>query len=192
MTLNKRLARRCLVTLTAAALSTAAWAATQHASPYAGQETRAIKSLSASDISALKEGKGWGLAKPAELNGVPGPAHILELKNELDLSQEQERAIKALWSKMNQAAQKYGEQYLQSEADIEQFFAKGHTDTTKLNQLLTASSSSLAQLRNVHLQAHLEAKPLLSRHQNMLYQQLRGYSNGGHGGHEHHSGHKHH
>ncbi|MBT3972460.1 MAG: hypothetical protein HOE99_01485, partial [Acidiferrobacteraceae bacterium] len=50
------------------------------ASPYVGQETRVIKSLSAEDIDDLINGRGWGLAKPAELNGVPGPAHLLEMQ----------------------------------------------------------------------------------------------------------------
>ena len=32
-------------------------------SAYAGQESRAVKSLSADDINQIKSGKGWGLAK---------------------------------------------------------------------------------------------------------------------------------
>jgi len=43
--------------------------------PYAGQEKRQISSLSQQDVDDLLGGKGWGLAKPAELNGYPGPAH---------------------------------------------------------------------------------------------------------------------
>ena len=52
--------------------------------PYAGQETRVISSLSPEDQRALRAGEGGGLAKPAELNGYPGPAHVLEL--ELDVT----------------------------------------------------------------------------------------------------------
>ena len=51
-------------------------------SKYAGEENRSIKSLSPDDIAELRRGGGWGLAKTAELNGVPGPAHLLEMKNE--------------------------------------------------------------------------------------------------------------
>ena len=64
-----------------------------HKSKYAGEEKREIKSLSATDIEELQNGKGWGLAKAAELNGVPGPVHLLEMKEELELSAEQIRAI---------------------------------------------------------------------------------------------------
>jgi hypothetical protein len=57
------------------------------------EEKREIKSLSATDIEELQNGKGWGLAKAAELNGVPGPARLLEMKDETDLSAEQIRVI---------------------------------------------------------------------------------------------------
>ena len=47
-------------------------------SPYAGMQTRAIKALSDQQIADLRAGRGMGMALPAELNGYPGPAHVLE------------------------------------------------------------------------------------------------------------------
>jgi len=47
--------------------------------PYAGMQTRSIKALSDQQIADLKAGRGMGLALPAELNGYPGPIHVLEL-----------------------------------------------------------------------------------------------------------------
>ena len=73
-----------------------------HKSKYAGEENREIKSLSETDIEELKTGKGWGLAKAAELNGVPGPVHLLEMKEEIDLSANQIRAIEDIYKKMKQ------------------------------------------------------------------------------------------
>ncbi len=58
-------------------------------SQYAGQESRAVKSLSAQDIAALESGSGWGLAKAAELNGLPGPVHLLQMKAEIPLDRAQ-------------------------------------------------------------------------------------------------------
>ena len=75
-----------------------------HKSKYAGEEKREIKSLSATDIEELQNGKGWGLAKAAELNGVPGPAHLLELREEIELSAEQIRVIEDIYMKMKQEA----------------------------------------------------------------------------------------
>jgi hypothetical protein len=65
---------------------------------------REIKSLSASDIEELQNGKGWGLAKAAELNGVPGPVRLLEMKEEIDLNAEQIQAIEDIYRKMKQEA----------------------------------------------------------------------------------------
>ena len=48
-------------------------------SSYAGQQDREIKSLSAAELHDLAEGRGMGMAKAAELNHYPGPAHVIEL-----------------------------------------------------------------------------------------------------------------
>ena len=42
-------------------------------SPYAGQESREIKSLSPAEVDGYLAGAGMGFAKAAELNGYPGP-----------------------------------------------------------------------------------------------------------------------
>lgn len=55
-------------------------------SPYAGEEAREIKALSPSDIDGLIAGRGMGYAMAAELNGYPGPAHVLELAEQLELT----------------------------------------------------------------------------------------------------------
>jgi hypothetical protein len=66
--------------LVATAVILSAFAAAAFAqSPYTGMETRSIKSLSNEQVADLREGRGMGLALAAELNGYPGPAHVLEL-----------------------------------------------------------------------------------------------------------------
>lgn len=77
---------------------------TIHRSEYIGQENRYIKSLSMEDIEELRAGKGWGLAKVAELNGVPGPGHVLDMADEISLTDIQEEKIAALFEKMNKQA----------------------------------------------------------------------------------------
>ena len=73
-------------------------------SKYVGQELREIKSLSKEDIKELRAGKGWGLAKAAELNGVPGPIHLLEMKHEIKLTKAQIEKIEKLYNKMKERA----------------------------------------------------------------------------------------
>ena len=47
--------------------------ASSHRSKYAGQQSRAIKSLSAEDITELKRGGGWGLGQGGGTERRPGP-----------------------------------------------------------------------------------------------------------------------
>ena len=51
--------------------------------PYAGFEKRAIKALSEQQIADLRAGRGMTLALAAELNGYPGPVHVLEHAEQL-------------------------------------------------------------------------------------------------------------
>lgn len=60
-----------------------------HKSAYAAEEARSIKSLSHDEISELRRGGGWGFAKAAELNGMPGPSHVLNMADQIALNENQ-------------------------------------------------------------------------------------------------------
>lgn len=160
--------------------------------PYAGQQTRSISSFSEGDIAAIEAGEGWGLALPAELNGWPGPAHVLEMSDDLSLNADQEDQIRSIFDGMKTAAQAEGRRMLDAEAALDAAFESGEIDTEQLGALLAEASAARAALREVHLSAHLATTPLLTRHQKMLYAQARGYADGashsGHAGHTMHGG----
>lgn len=71
-------ARDIFIVVTAVALL-GAGASLADTSPYTGLQERPIKALSDQQIDDLREGRGMGLALPAELNGYPGPRHVLGL-----------------------------------------------------------------------------------------------------------------
>lgn len=71
-----------------------------HRSEYAGEETREIKTLAPEDLQELLNGGGWGLARTAELNGVPGPAHLLPMADEIGLRPEQVARIEEIYGEM--------------------------------------------------------------------------------------------
>ena len=144
-------------------------------SPYAGLESRAIKSLSDADIAELLRGGSRGLALPAELNGAPGPAHLLELRDEIGLSGEQVAAIAAIYDAMKAEAITLGEQLIAAETDIENAFADGTLDPAALRDLIARSEAARAKLRYVHLSRHLATPPPLSDRQIAQYNALRGY-----------------
>lgn len=145
------------------------------ASPYRGMEQRHIKSLSEKDIDDLRTGRGWGLALPAELNGVPGPAHLLELKEQIGLSTDQVDQIQSIFKAMQTEAKAAGERFIAAEAAIEAAFRDGGVTSERLRALIEASAAAKAELRFVHLSRHIETPALLSEDQIARYNELRGY-----------------
>ena len=177
-----KLKQICLViTFTIVAIAfnkTSIIAASEHEykSKYIGQERRAIKSLSNDDIQELKAGAGWGLAKAAELNGLPGPKHILEMKKEIELTAEQERAIVALYNDMHTEAVELGHKLIAYERELNNRFAERNIDEKVLDQLLIKISETYKSLRYTHLSAHLKTPGILTEAQIKNYNKLRGYS----------------
>jgi len=72
--------------------------------PYAGMQTRSIKALSEQQVNDLGAGRGMGLALAAELNGYPGPSHVLELADKLELSADQRTKVQRLFDSMKAEA----------------------------------------------------------------------------------------
>lgn len=153
-------------------------AAQQHLSSYAGQEKRIIKSLSKDDIQQLKWGKGWGLAKAAELNGMPGPSHILQMKNKIALTKEQEKKVHSLFDDMKSKAIPLGTKLIELEKNLNDSFANKTITKEILNQQLNSISEVRKKLRYVHLVTHLMTPNILTSYQIQKYNQLRGYSSG--------------
>ncbi|WP_141246535.1 Spy/CpxP family protein refolding chaperone [Actibacterium ureilyticum] len=144
--------------------------------PYAGLEQRQIKSLSEQDIAELRRGGGWGLALPAELNGLPGPAHLLELRDALDLSTEQVQRITALHDDMRKSAIVAGERFIAAEAALSAAFTGDAPDDEQLRALIDEAATARAELRFIHLSRHLITPDILSPDQISRYNQLRGYT----------------
>lgn len=164
-----------------------AWAAPT--GPYAGQERREIKALSAGEIQDTLAGKGMGYAKAAELNHYPGPAHVLELAARLGLNAEQEKRTHAIFAAMQKDAIRHGRVLVEKERELDRRFAAGTIDADTLRALLNQIGTLQAELRRVHLQAHLDQRALLTPEQISRYDTLRGYRPGGGG--DTHDGHAH-
>ncbi|MDO8386830.1 MAG: periplasmic heavy metal sensor [Polaromonas sp.] len=148
----------------------------QHASPYAGQQTREIKALSPAQTADLLAGKGMELAKAAELNGYPGPMHTLELAAQLGLNAEQKQASETLMTRHKAEASDLGAQLVQAERALDQAFASRQIDATRLAALTDNIGRLQALLRKSHLDTHLQQTVLLTPAQITRYAQLRGYA----------------
>ncbi|MEL6263790.1 MAG: hypothetical protein AAFR12_22325, partial [Cyanobacteria bacterium J06626_6] len=84
-------------------------------SPYVNQLSSSVRGLSAQEIDDLLNGRGMGYARTAELNGYPGPLHILELEEKLELSTEQAQKIEAVFQEMNTEAKRIGKEIIEHE-----------------------------------------------------------------------------
>jgi hypothetical protein len=146
-----------------------------HTSPYAGFEKRKIKSLSEQDITELQRGGGWGFALPAELNGLPGPAHVLEHKDDLGLSMEQIVAVQAIYDEMKQEAIDGGERFIEAEAALSRAFESEDLSEVDLRSRIEAAEKARADLRYVHLSRHLSTTKLMTEDQIRQYMMSRGY-----------------
>ena len=148
----------------------------QTQTPYAGMQNRAIKSLSDNDINELRRGGGWGLALAAELNGMPGPAHLLELKDQIPLTADQVTKTQVLTDEMRKAAIPTGERLISAEKALEAAFAAGRADETSLRRLLGEAESARSELRFIHLSQHYKTVQFLKLEQIKRYNILRGYA----------------
>ena len=159
------------------------WSQTDRA-PYAGQQSRQIKSLSDEEVQAYLSGRGMGLAKPAELNGYPGPMHVLELAAQLELSGAQRAQTQKTFEEMRVEAVRIGRAVVEKEAELNRLFAEGTVSPANLRLQVGEIARLQGELRVVHLRAHLEMRRLLSPHQVKKYDELRGYG-GKDSGHQH-------
>ena len=143
--------------------------------PYAGLQTRTIKSLSEQQVADLGAGRGMGLALAAELNGYPGPSHVLELADKLELSVDQRASVQAMFDAMKAEAIPLGSKLLEQEADLDKQFASRTITPESLKATTAAAALTQGQLRETHLRYHLSTLAVLSPHQMHRYAELRGY-----------------
>lgn len=177
-------ARSMVVTLLAISVAPAALA--QHAhhgkhagavgdAPYAGMQARSIKALSDQQLDDLRAGRGMALALPAELNGYPGPAHVLELAQPLQLSADQAARTQALFARMQEEARVLGERLIEEERALDRLFADGKAKWAQVEQATHRAAQAQGALRAAHLKFHLLMMDVLDEEQVARYGALRGY-----------------
>ena len=146
-----------------------------HHAHYAGLQSREIKALSTSDIEGLQAGRGMSLALAAELNGYPGPMHVLELAGPLALSASQRQQTEALFARMQTEARAAGAELIARERELDRLFASRTITPDGLTAALSRIADAQARVRRSHLQAHLEQMTILTPEQVTRYQHHRGY-----------------
>jgi hypothetical protein len=155
-----------------------AGSSTHSAQPYAAMDKRPVKSLSEQQIADLQAGRGMSLALPAELNGYPGPLHVLEHAVGLKLTPEQQQRTVALISSMKAETIPLGHRYIAQESELNTAFANSAITADMLAQMTASIAQTQAALRAAHLRYHIAQKELLTADQLRRYAEIRGYDAG--------------
>ena len=115
------------------------------------------------------------MALPAELNGYPGPRHVLELQHELALTPGQLAAVETAFAEMAASAQVLGEQLIAAERTLDRLFAHGKATVGAVESASAGAAALRGRLRATHLRYHLEMVEVLTPSQVATYNRLRGY-----------------
>ena len=151
-------------------------AAHSQQTPYAGEEVRAIKGLSADETQQYLSGAGMGYARAAELNHYPGPMHVLELAGKLALTAEQRTATEQLMERHKSDARGIGAKLVEAETALDRLFASGKVAETALAERVAAVARLQGEYRLSHLETHRRMRNILTAEQVKRYDELRGYS----------------
>jgi hypothetical protein len=166
--------QKALILIAGTMLFCAAPLHAQH-QPYAGQQQRMIKALSDQQIADLRAGRGMGLALAAELNGYPGPLHVIELGEPLALSVAQRAKMQALFDEMKHETIVIGERLIEQERELDRLFVSKSVTPELLEATTQRNGATQAALRAAHLKYHLATVEALTPHQVKRYAELRGY-----------------
>ena len=139
-------------------------AAAQHSPP---------ASLSHDEVHGLMTGQGMGLARAAELNAYPGPKHVLELADSLALSDRQRETAERLMADVQTEARALGARVVEAERELSALFDGEPVNDGALEAAAHEVARLRAELRLVHLRAHLRMAEVLTAEQSARYHTLR-------------------
>ena len=145
-----------------------------------------MKALSTQELEDLREGRGMGTSKAAELNHYPGPAHVLDAARQLQLTPGQLEKATAIQQSMTRTAKDVGERIVAREAELDALFASRKATPENTRPVVQELGKLYAEFRLAHLDAHIATAQLLEPRQIAHYDDLRGYAApAGHEGHHH-------
>lgn len=134
---------------------------------------QAAQACSAEFDKVVGEGRGFGLAFAADQNGYPGPLHVLELKDRLKLTADQEAKAQALLHAMFVESKPKSARLLEAEAKLRRLFAGRAADAAAVRAGVAEVERARSEVRLVHLLTHLKTRELLTEDQRRIYHEAR-------------------
>lgn len=134
-----------------------------------------LKTLAAEELEGYLAGEGMGFALAAELNSYPGPKHVLDAGEELEVTAEQKERLEAILEEMLTEAVRLGHAVVEKERELDAIFAKREATLTAVGETTRRIAELEGELRAVHLRAHLLTTEVLTGEQIDEYNRLRGH-----------------
>jgi LTXXQ motif family protein len=123
--------------------------------------------------AVIADGRGFGLAFVADQEGYPGPLHVLELKDRLRLSHDQERAMQQMMDAMFAESKPAAARLLAAERRLRSLFATATADEPSVRAAVADVERAHSEVRLVHLLTHLKTRHHLTDEQRRLYHAAR-------------------
>lgn len=144
--------------------------------PYVAADGDTAYGLSQREAQGLLAGRGMGMARPAEMNGYPGPLHVLELADELALTPEQKQQARSARERVITEAPMLGRQIVEKELALDRLFRSGSAEAARIDALSQEIGRLRAELRAIHLRAHVVMQRALAVEQVRTYMAARGHA----------------
>jgi len=138
-----------------------------------GHQGRGHGAMQAREFRNLQQGRGMGMGRVAEVNGYPGPMHVLQHAEALELAEGQIERSRELMSRVKSRAPELGKQIVDAERRLAAMFAEGGINAAEMDALLLEIAKLRAHLRSLHLTAHLDQAAVLTEAQLLKYKELR-------------------
>ena len=117
----------------------------------------------------LLEGRGMGLATPAENHGYPGPRHALDAADQLGLTGQQKQRTAKLVDAMKAEAIPAAKRLLSDEAALDQLFIDHKATAANIVEASDNAARAESALRVIHLKYHLAMFDVLTPEQVAKY-----------------------
>lgn len=103
----------------------------------------------------IGEGRGFGMAFVANQQGYPGPLRVLELKDRLKLTPEQETRPQTLLAAMFAESRPKSERLLEAERKLGSLFSEVRADEASMRAAVAEVERARSDVRLVHLMFHV-------------------------------------
>ena len=125
------------------------------------------------DRAILLNGEGAGQGIFAEVQGYPGPRHVLDMAKDLQLTDSQKKTVQTIFADMQGRAKELGQTIVNIEEEFASAFAQGLVTEKSIRDDSEEIGRLRGKLRAVHLVAHVKTQKILSANQVSLYKKLR-------------------